>query len=275
MRATYVYLDKAAVAWSSTAVGQLVNASTAVPLVHIPLRHPLSYRAGGRHTGVARSQASFVPRGAGYLLGYGPESPILTLALSASELKHELASRGRESADADGRGLAAHTLDSGARTQLESILDDLRATGPLAPDDPASTAIGTRLVSWVADLVARERLDSAASAAASARLRKVEDWIDAHLGEPITLGQLCSVAGMEASSLRKSFRMRRGVSPMDWVWQRRMAAARMRLLSAVPGEKVIHIASDCGLNHAGRFSVEYRQNFGESPSFTLARARDR
>ena len=272
MRDTCVFLDGAAARWSATAVGQLVSATTGVPLLHVPLRHSLSYRLGRRHFDASPGVATFLPPGTEYSVGYGPECAVLGMFVTAADLDEELASRHGESPAAAHPVLAAHALGQAATMQLEQIFADLRAAGPLAPGSPGATDLRARLVSWAADLIAREVPGSAASAASAARMRRVEEWIDANLGEPITMGQLCAVAGLEASSLRKSFRKRRAVSPMDWVWQRRMATARMRLLVAGPGEKVIQIANDCGLSHAGRFSVEYRERYGESPSITLARA---
>ncbi|MCK7534410.1 MAG: hypothetical protein MZV63_27030 [Marinilabiliales bacterium] len=42
------------------------------------------------------------------------------------------------------------------------------------------------------------------------RARNLEAWIDAHLGEPITMGTLCRVAGVGERCLQKSFLYRRG-----------------------------------------------------------------
>jgi AraC-like DNA-binding protein len=100
-------------------------------------------------------------------------------------------------------------------------------------------------------------------------MRRVEEWIDAHLFEPITLGRLCDAAGLEVSALHKAFKRHHSVSPMRWVHSRRMVAARLRLMEAGPKDTVIRIAHDCGLVHAGRFSLAYRRRYGEYPSYTL------
>jgi len=39
-------------------------------------------------------------------------------------------------------------------------------------------------------------------------------------------------------------------------------------------ESVSHAAMDCGFTHLGRFAAAYRDAYGESPSRTLARARN-
>jgi AraC-like DNA-binding protein len=44
-------------------------------------------------------------------------------------------------------------------------------------------------------------------------------------------------------------------------------------MKAQPGENVTVLAMGFGFTHMGRFAVEYRQRFGESPSETLRRQR--
>jgi AraC-like DNA-binding protein len=111
-----------------------------------------------------------------------------------------------------------------------------------------------------------------APANAASRLAAVEAWIDAHLEEPITLGRLCEIAGVRERALQKAFELRRGLSPMRFVVERRLAAARRLLESAGPGDGVTGVATRLGF-HLGRFAGLYREVFGEAPSQTLARAR--
>jgi tetratricopeptide (TPR) repeat protein len=47
--------------------------------------------------------------------------------------------------------------------------------------------------------------------------------------------------------------------------------ARRELLQGSPGAKVMDVALRCGFAHCGRFSVEYRRRYGETPSETLKR----
>lgn len=53
---------------------------------------------------------------------------------------------------------------------------------------------------------------------------------------------------------------------------RRMHLVRRALLRAAPGSSTVtRIAADYGFWELGRFSIEYRARFGESPSATLRR----
>lgn len=105
------------------------------------------------------------------------------------------------------------------------------------------------------------------------RLNCLEDWIDAHVGEAITLGRLCEVVQVGERSLQLAFQARRGMSPMRFVSERRLAAAQRRLSSAAADEDVTAIATSLGFTHLGRFSSAYRAAFGESPSRALVRGR--
>ena len=106
----------------------------------------------------------------------------------------------------------------------------------------------------------------------ASRLDRVEDWIEAHIGEVITLGRLCEVAQVGSRALQLAFERRHGMSPMRFVFERRLAAAQRRLSSAEAGDDVTAVATRLGFTHLGRFSIAYRAAFGESPSQTLQRS---
>jgi len=90
--------------------------------------------------------------------------------------------------------------------------------------------------------------------------------------EPITTADLARVAGVSARTVQTAFRDHRGCSPKEFLKERRLELAHLTLLAARPGATVTAIAHDCGLQHLGQFSVDYRRRFGESPSETLRRA---
>lgn len=108
-------------------------------------------------------------------------------------------------------------------------------------------------------------------------VRRVEDYIHAHLDEPLTIERLAEIAGVSPSTLFAGFRNRHGVTPMALVRQLRLQHVRETLLAddAPALASVTNIAMKWGFTHLGRFSIEYKRAFGESPSTTLKMRRDR
>ncbi len=106
---------------------------------------------------------------------------------------------------------------------------------------------------------------------APALVRRAEEFIAAHAGEPITLADIVAAAGAPARSVQAAFRAARGITPMRFLKIRRLEQARHMLLAALPETTAAGVASQMGFGSAGRFSVEYRKHFQESPSETLAR----
>ena len=95
-------------------------------------------------------------------------------------------------------------------------------------------------------------------------------FIDAHLEEPLSVDGVAAAAGIAGRTLHQHFRDR-GLSPMRYVRERRFVEVRRDLLLADPRDNVTAIATRWGFCHLGRFAVEYRKRYGETPSQTLRR----
>jgi AraC-like DNA-binding protein len=104
-------------------------------------------------------------------------------------------------------------------------------------------------------------------------LRRVEEHVLDDPGAPHTLASMAAQAGVGVRSLQTSFQRYRGTTPTAFVRSLRLQKAR-ELLSAPAGSgTVTDIALDVGYTHLGRFAIDYKKRFGESPSQTLARTR--
>jgi AraC-like DNA-binding protein len=110
---------------------------------------------------------------------------------------------------------------------------------------------------------------------ATRQIKRVEEWMDAHFADPVTVDDLAEVAGVGVRSLQNAFRRLRGCTPMEALARRRLDAARAALRAAPPQTTVTQVAADCGFFHFGRFAHHYRRAFGETPSATLARVKQR
>ena len=104
-------------------------------------------------------------------------------------------------------------------------------------------------------------------------VRRAIDFIEAHLSSPITIADIVAATGIPGRTLFKHFRDYKGVTPIRYLRNARFQNVREALLKAEPEQSVTEIAGGCGFVHLGRFSMEYRRRFGESPSETLKRRR--
>jgi AraC-like DNA-binding protein len=118
-----------------------------------------------------------------------------------------------------------------------------------------------------------ERLRRCEKPIAPRDVKRVTDFVESNLDSPITLSDIVEVSGVAGRTLFKHFREWRGISPMRYVRNSRLDKVRAALTRATADVSVTEIAMNWGFGHMGRFSVEYRKRFGESPSQTLRRRR--
>jgi AraC-like DNA-binding protein len=104
-------------------------------------------------------------------------------------------------------------------------------------------------------------------------VRQAEVLALAGVDEPPHISALCHIIGVSERTLRKAFHSVYGLPPCRRLRMLRLSRARRALLSAdCKLTKVTEIAISFGFAELGRFSVEYKKAFGESPSATLYRA---
>jgi AraC-like DNA-binding protein len=104
-------------------------------------------------------------------------------------------------------------------------------------------------------------------------LRQVHAHLQDHLHEPIYMIDLCQATGASERHLQQVFREFYGMRPMEFLKMRRLDLVNLTLAMATdPFQSVKRAALDHGFWDLGRFAVEYRRRFGETPSTTLRRA---
>lgn len=102
-------------------------------------------------------------------------------------------------------------------------------------------------------------------------VRRAADYLAAHVARPITMAELTREAGVSARSLQLGFQKYRDCSPLDFLLARRLERARVLLLTSDAVANVSQAARLAGFQHMGRFSLQYRARFGETPTGTLAK----
>lgn len=100
-------------------------------------------------------------------------------------------------------------------------------------------------------------------------LRAALAYIESHLAEAMTLGDVAQAAGCSARTLTDTFKEHFSVSPMTRVRQLRLDRVHAELLDG--SLSVTEAACRWGFTHLGRFSAAYHERFGELPSETLRR----
>jgi len=104
-------------------------------------------------------------------------------------------------------------------------------------------------------------------------VRRAEERFLAAAGNRVSLADLCRAADVGSTALYEAFERVCGESPLAYLRKRQLTHARLALLNGLQPERgaIKRAALNAGLTHLGRFSVEYRELFGESPSTTLSK----
>lgn len=105
-----------------------------------------------------------------------------------------------------------------------------------------------------------------------AMMRRVRAYLREHSSSPVRVDALCEAVGMSRRGLEYLFRDLLGIGVHAFIRHKRLHGARRAILQAGPSPGgVKRIALDWGFWHLGRFSAEYKAQFGELPTATMAR----
>ncbi|WP_394824176.1 helix-turn-helix domain-containing protein [Pendulispora albinea] len=119
-------------------------------------------------------------------------------------------------------------------------------------------------------LLARYPAPAAPRRLSQSQLAMVTEYIEAHLGEDVSLFQLARVSGLSASHLRALFKRSTGVPVHEYVIQRRVERARALLLRGdLPASQV---ALDAGFSHQSHMARCMRKVLGVTPA-SIVRSR--
>ena len=106
----------------------------------------------------------------------------------------------------------------------------------------------------------------------AAVIRRLEELLEANHDRPLYISEICAATGSSERALRTCCQDHLGMGPVRYLRLRRMHLARRSLLLAEPAKATVtDIATEYGFWELGRFAVEYRALFGESPSASLRR----
>ena len=156
-----------------------------------------------------------------------------------------------------------------------TIVQGMRNSGPLL-----SSPLGVSMLSEaMADLIIRfthhrftQRLGQRITAVAPWHVRRAIDYMHANISEPFTIAMVADAVGVSLRALQCGFRAFRGTSPGGYLRTIRLQAAHDQLADPLNQKSVREICAMWGFFHPGRFSIVYRNAFGECPKETRMRA---
>ena len=95
------------------------------------------------------------------------------------------------------------------------------------------------------------------------RLKRVVEYVDAHLGGRITLASMAAAAGLTPMHFAAQFRSATGLRPHDYVLQRRIERARELLRD--PRRALLDVALSVGFQTQAHFTTVFKRFVGAPP----------
>lgn len=158
-------------------------------------------------------------------------------------------------------GLATrHLLKNEAIVHLARALDSERQSGGLGGSlyaDTIGLALATQLVGLTKSAIPFR------GGLSAAQLRRLYDFIEAHIDRPLTIAMLAREAGASNSHLRHWFKQTNGMTVHRYVVRRRVE--RARLLLSQGGLSASEVALAAGFAHQSHMARWMRRELGYTP----------
>jgi AraC-like DNA-binding protein len=106
-----------------------------------------------------------------------------------------------------------------------------------------------------------------------ATVRRAVSFMESELHSPIGVVEIATAARVTPRALQYAFRQHLDSTPLTHLRRMRLQRAREQLRCPDDNTTVTATALRCGFTHLGRFAASYREQHGETPAQTLARAR--
>ena len=96
------------------------------------------------------------------------------------------------------------------------------------------------------------------------RVRRVEEYIDAHFTSEIRLKTLADLAGMTPAAFSRYFRTQTGRTISDYIIELRLGHAARNLVDST--KSIAEICYECGFNNISNFNRIFKKKKGCAPS---------
>ncbi|WP_207459676.1 AraC family transcriptional regulator [Azospirillum sp. SYSU D00513] len=156
-----------------------------------------------------------------------------------------------------------YVQDTAIETVIRSAILPLRWDEPA--DRVATSHAGRMLIAYLASRFT-ERAPQALFARgglAPAVLRRVAEFVEAHLDAPLSIDDLAAVAGLSPFHFARAFKRSTGEAPHRFVLRRRIERAKS--LIAMDGLPLAEVAAACGFSSQSHFTLRFREVTGLTP----------
>lgn len=257
-------------------------------ILQVPLSGQVAVAARNRVMHATRSSALLLPDGHDFMMRCDRGTVTLLLFVDRGRLR----TIERVLRDEREPALVPHTAPDvalGSRLELGSaaglsllhaLADHHDALDGTTPDGPharwlTAELLLTRLLEFLSRPAgqppsARRAEEQGPAARGEALVRRFEAVLAEGVEGGTRVVDIADQLSISMRTLQAHVREERGTTPSALVREYRLQHARALLSAADPlRETVTEIAQRAGFTHLGRFSVEYRQRYAESPTVTL------
>lgn len=154
-------------------------------------------------------------------------------------------------------GLGQHTA---VRSPMLDLLFDALQTD-LAQGSPAGPLVGDSLIAALVAHLAGGKTEPASRGEAPACNRAIE-LIHARFAHPISLQELAEAAGLSTRHFTRAFRQATGLSPYQYVLQRRIEESRVLIAKGLP---LADVAVQCGFADQSQLNRIFVRHTGTTP----------
>jgi len=129
--------------------------------------------------------------------------------------------------------------------------------------DVTLSAQATIITHWIIRSILGENLDMR-SISANYSVGRIQQYIEQHFGENITVGKLAEMVYLSESTMNRLFKKETGLTPFEYLIETRVGKSKIML-----GRKNMHItdiAIRCGFNSNSHFTSCFKRVTGISPS---------
>ena len=151
------------------------------------------------------------------------------------------------------------------RLRIAALLDQALVA---LPGDPAAARIlivGARALLEPAPRKGSDAAKGSASCLLPAwRARQIAAFVDANIGRTLYSAELAGAAKMSTGQLGRALKATFGLSPSEYVMQRRLVMAQRLMLET--DDALAQIAQLCGLCDQAHLSRAFRKAFGQTPA---------